>query len=277
MSYLQAIILGLVQGIAEFLPISSSGHLKLFEKLFALPNVETDYIFFDVLLHLGTLIAVCIVYHRIIWQTLRELLGMLHLRQYGPGEAPDGPRRRFIVLLIISLLPLFLILPLRNTIEALSSNYLVIGLMLMLTGLFLYICDHLPAGKKDEKEMTIWDALLVGLAQAFAVLPGLSRSGMTICAGSARGMDRSFAVQFSFLMSIPTILAAVILQLIDAFQAQIDAALLPKYLVGVAVAAISGIAAMRFLQFIARKNRFGGFAYYCWGAGVVSMFLFLIS
>lgn len=277
MSYLQAIILGLVQGIAEFLPISSSGHLKLFEKLLGLPNVETDYIFFDVLLHFGTLIAVCIVYHRVIWQTLRELLGMLHLRQYQPGETPDGPKRRFIILLIISLLPLFLILPIKNTVEALSSNYLVVGLMLILTGLCLYICDHLPAGKKDEKEMTVWDALLVGIAQAFAVLPGLSRSGLTICTGSARGMDRSFAVQFSFLMCIPTILAAIILQLVDAFKAGIDTALLPKYLVGVAVAAVSGIAAMRFLQFIARKNRFGGFAYYCWGAGVVSMFLFLIS
>ena len=277
MSYLQAIILGLVQGIAEFLPISSSGHLKLFEKLLGLPNVETDYIFFDVLLHFGTLIAVCIVYHRVIWQTLRELLGMLHLRQYQPGEMPDGPKRRFIILLIISLLPLFLILPIKNTVEALSSNYLVVGLMLILTGLCLYICDHLPTGKKDEKEMTVWDALLVGIAQAFAVLPGLSRSGLTICTGSARGMDRSFAVQFSFLMSIPSILAAIILQLVDAFKAGIDTALLPKYLVGVAVAAVSGIAAMRFLQFIARKNRFGGFAYYCWGAGVVSMFLFLIS
>ena len=277
MSYLQAIILGLVQGIAEFLPISSSGHLKLFEKLLGLPNVETDYIFFDVLLHFGTLIAVFIVYHRVIWDLLREMLAMLHLRQYRPGKAPDGPKRRMIVLLIVSLLPLFLVLPLRDVLENLGANYLVVGFMLMLTGLCLYICDHLPRGKKDEKEMTLWDSLLVGIAQACAVMPGLSRSGMTICAGTARGLDRSYAVQFSFLMSIPTILAAVIVQLVDAVKVGLDISMLPKYLVGVAVAAVSGIAAMRFLQFIAKKGRFGGFAYYCWGAGVLSMFLFLIS
>lgn len=277
MSYLQAIILGLVQGIAEFLPISSSGHLKLCEKLLGLPNVETDYIFFDVLLHLGTLIAVFIVYHRVIWDLLKEFLAMLHIRQYRPGETPDGPKRRMIVLLIASLLPLFLVLPLKGVLESLGGNYLVVGLMLLLTGLCLYVCDHLPRGKKDEREMTLWDSILIGLAQACAVMPGLSRSGMTICAGSARGLDRSYAVQFSFLMSIPTILAAVVLQLVDALQVGIDTALLPKYLVGVAVAALSGIAAMRFLQFIAKRSRFGGFAYYCWGAGVLSMFLFLIS
>ena len=277
MTYLQAIILGLVQGIAEFLPISSSGHLKIFEKLLGLPNLETDYIFFDVLLHLGTLIAVLIVYHRVIARLLREAFTMVHIRQARPGEEPDGPMRRMIVLILVSLLPLFVILPIKDHLEKLGSNYLVVGLMLMVTGLALYLCDHFPKGKKTEREMTIWDALIVGVAQACAVMPGLSRSGMTISAGSARGLDRSFAVQFSFLMSIPTIIAAVLLQLIDAVKAGIDASLLPKYLVGVVIAAASGVASMRLLQFIARRSRFGGFAYYCWGAGILSMFLFLIS
>ncbi len=275
MTYLQAIILGLVQGIAEFLPISSSGHLKLFEKLLGLPNVETEYIFFDVLLHLGTLIAVFIVYRRTILDLLREFFSMLHLGR--TDLQPNGPNRREILLLIVSLLPLLLVLPVKGWVETLGSNYLVVGLMLLLTGFALYICDHLPRGKKDEREMTIWDALLVGLSQAAAVLPGLSRSGMTICTGTARGLDRSYAVQFSFLMSIPTVLAAVILQLADAIRGGIDMAMLPKYLLGVVVAAASGVAAMRFLQFIAKRSRFGGFAYYCWGAGVLSMFLFLIS
>ena len=277
MTYLQAIILGLVQGIAEFLPISSSGHLKIFEKLLGLPNVETDYIFFDVLLHFGTLVAVLIVYHRVIARLLREAFTMVHIRAARPGEEPDGPMRRMIVLLLVSLLPLFLILPIKSHLEKLGSNYLIVGLMLMVTGMALYLCDHFPKGKKTEREMTIWDALVVGVAQACAVMPGLSRSGMTISAGSARGLDRSYAVQFSFLMSIPTILAAVLLQLIDAVKEGIDTSLLPKYLVGVVIAAASGVASMRLLQFIARRSRFGGFAYYCWGAGILSMFLFLIS
>ncbi len=275
MSYLQAIILGLVQGIAEFLPISSSGHLKLFEKLLGLPNVETDYLLFDLLLHLGTLIAVFIVYRRVIGDILSELLAMLHLRS-GKSE-PDIPKRRLIVMLIVSLLPLFVIFPFKDSLEKLGSNYLVIGIMLILTGLALYICDHLPKGKKTEKDMGIGDALIIGASQALAVMPGLSRSGMTISAGSSRGLDRSYAVQFSFLMSIPTILAAVLLELIDAIQIGVDSALLPKYLLGVVIAAASGIAAMKFLQFIAQKKKFGGFAYYCWGVGILSMFLFLIS
>ena len=277
MSYLQAIILGLVQGIAEFLPISSSGHLKLFEKLLGLPNVETDYILFDVLLHFGTLVAVLIVYRKVIADLLREALTMVHLRTPRPGETPDLPKRRMIALLIASLLPLFLILPIKDRMEKLGGSYLFIGLMLITTGLVLYLCDHFAKGKKTEREMTIWDALVVGCAQAVAVLPGLSRSGMTISAGTARGLDRSYAVQFSFLMSIPTILAAVVLQIADALKAGIDPSLLPKYLVGVVVAGASGVGAMRLLQYIAKKSKFGGFAYYCWGAGIVSMFLFLIS
>lgn len=277
MSYLQAMLLGLVQGIAEFLPISSSGHLKLFEKLIGLPNVETDYIFFDVLLHLGTLIAVFIVYRSVIADLLRELFTMLHLRRPRRGEMPNVPKRRMIVMLVISLFPLFLVLPIKNAMEALGGNYLMVGLMLMLTGMVLYVCDHLPKGNKTEKEMTIADAIFIGLAQSVAVMPGLSRSGMTISAGAGRGLERSYAVEFSFLMSIPTILAAVVLELADAIRAGIDTAMLPKYLAGVAVAAVSGIAAMRFLQFIAKRNRFGSFSYYCWGVGVLSMFLFLIS
>lgn len=277
MSYIEAIILGIIQGIAEFLPISSSGHLKLFEKLLGLPNVESDYIFFDVLLHLGTLIAVCIVYRKVLGKLVRELSIMLHIHKVTKDEVSDRTIRRMISLLIISLLPLFLILPIKSKIESLGSSYLFIGIMLIITGLTLYLCDHLPRGKKDEKEMTIWDSLLVGLAQCIAVCPGLSRSGMTISVGTARGLDRSYAIQFSFLMSIPTILAAVFIELIDAIRIGIDTTMIPKYLVGVAVATVFGIAAIRLLNLVAKRGRFGYFSYYCWGAGILSMFLFLIS
>ena len=171
MTYLEAIILGLVQGIAEFLPISSSGHLKLFEKLLGLPNVETDYILFDVLLHFGTLVAVLIVYHRVIADLLREALTMVHIRTPRAGETPDRPKRRMIALLIASLLPLFLILPVKDAMEKLGSSYLFIGIMLMITGLVLYMSDHFPKGEKTEKEMTLWDALLVGLGKRLPKVP----------------------------------------------------------------------------------------------------------
>ena len=120
------------------------------------------------------------------------------------------------------------------------------------------------------------DAILVGLAQAVAVVPGLSRSGTTTSAGMARGFDRTYAVKFSFLMSIPAVLGANILSIVDAVKAGIDTSLLPMYLVGVLVAMVSGYASISLLRFIARKGRFGGFAYYCWGAGLVTLILSLI-
>ena len=141
----------------------------------------------------------------------------------------------------------------------------------------LFLSDRLPRGTKTARNASMVDALLVGAAQAVAVVPGLSRSGTTIAAGMARGFDRSFAVKFSFLLSIPAVLGANVLSIADAVRAGIDTSLLPVYLVGVVVAMVSGYAAIGLLRFIARKGRFGGFAYYCWGAGLVTLILSLIS
>jgi len=132
-------------------------------------------------------------------------------------------------------------------------------------------------GNKDVKSASILDVLLVGIAQAIAVVPGLSRSGTTIAAGMSRGFDRAFAVKFSFFLSIPAVLGANILSIADALEAGIDWSLMPVYLVGVITAAVSGYLSIRLLKFITRKGSFGGFCYYCWGAGLVTMILFLIK
>ncbi len=276
MSYISAIILGLVQGVAEFLPISSSGHLSLFQHFFQLTDVEHDHMFFDVLLHLGTLVAVFFAYRRDIAELLREFFCMVHLRKLPQGQTPDIPARRMILMIIVATLPLLLVFPIRDRVELLYQNTFFIAFALVLTGTLLFVSDRMPRGHKTAGTATMGDAILVGLAQAVAVVPGLSRSGTTISAGMARGFDRTYAVKFSFLMSIPAVLGANILSIVDAVKAGIDTSLLPMYLVGVLVAMVSGYASISLLRFIARKGRFGGFAYYCWGAGLVTLILSLI-
>lgn len=276
MSYISAIILGLVQGVAEFLPISSSGHLSLFQHFFQLTDVEHDHMFFSVLLHLGTLVAVFFAYRRDIAELLREFFCMVHLRKLPQGQTPDIPARRMILMIIVATLPLLLVFPIKDRVELLYQNTFFIAFALVLTGTLLFVSDRMPRGHKTAGTATMGDAILVGLAQAVAVVPGLSRSGTTISAGMARGFDRTYAVKFSFLMSIPAVLGANILSIVDAVKAGIDPSLLPMYLVGVLVAMVSGYASISLLRFIARKGRFGGFAYYCWGAGLVTLILSLI-
>ena len=277
MSYLSAILLGLVQGIAEFLPISSSGHLSIFQQFFQLADVEHDHMFFDVLLHLGTLVAVFVAYRKDIAELLREFFSMIHLRKLPAGTKPDIPARRTILMIILATLPLVLVLPIKDHVEKLYQNTFFIAFALGITGLLLFLSDRLTQGTKNARNATLTDALLVGLSQAVAVVPGLSRSGTTISAGLARGFERTFAVKFSFLLSIPAVLGANLLSIVDALRSDFDTSLLPVYLVGVLVAMVSGYAAISLLRYIARKGRFGGFAYYCWGAGIVTLILSLIA
>ena len=280
MNAFQAIVLGIIQGVAEFLPISSSGHLKIIERIMGLGDVEGNFAFFDVMLHFGTLVAVFIAYRKDIAELLSELLRMIHLKKRPQQQHADIPARRLMLMIVVSLLPLFLILPFKSKIEALGTGehgMEFIGAALIVTGMLLYFSDRFAKGRKNEKNMTVVDALLVGAAQAVAVVPGLSRSGTTISAGMARGFDRTFAVRFSFLMSIPTVLAATLLQVIDAVQVGLGGLSIWACLLGMVVAGVCGYFAIRLLKFIAEKNRFGGFAYYCWAAGLVALILSLVS
>ena len=277
MTYLQSIILGFVQGVAEFLPISSSGHLSILQNVFGLASTEAEHLFFDVLLHLGTLLAVFVAYWGEIKALILEFFTMLHLRRLPAGQKPDRLSRRTIAFIIIGTLPLLVVLPVKDAVDSLYNNLLFIGCALLVTGLLLFLADRMGRGAKDAKTASIADILIVGFAQALAVVPGLSRSGTTIAAGLSRGFSREFAVKFSFFLSIPAVLGANILSLIDAVQVDIDWSMIPVYLVGVATAAVSGYLSISLLRFITRKNSFGGFCYYCWGAGLLTLVLFLIK
>lgn len=277
MSILDAIILGLVQGVAEFLPISSSGHLAILHNLFNMSDLGSNHMFFDVLLHFGTLIAICFMY----WSDIRAMLGqtidLLGGRTYDAnGGRRKFPEARLFLLIIVATLPLVLILPVHKYIEALSNSTIYVGIALVLTGCILLVADKMPKGSKTEKNMLFTDALIVGLCQCVATLPGLSRSGTTITAGIATGHDRSYAVKFSLLMSIPAVLGATLLELIDAVKTGIDVSLIPAYLFGMIAAMVSGVLSIGILKMIAKKTRFGGFSYYCWIVGVLTIILSLI-
>ncbi len=273
MSYLTAVLLGLVQGVTEFLPVSSSGHLAIAEQLLNLQGASNVPGFFDVLLHLGTLVAVFIAY----WDDIRDMIvelfaGIGDLAHHSTPN-PVPPARRLILLIIVGTLPLFVMVPFRHFFSSLGDNMYFIGGALIFTGILLFVSDRVHHGRKTEKTATMLDALLVGIGQAVALCPGISRSGMTITTGCFAGFERKFAVRFAFLLSIPAVIGANILSLKDAIDAGIDWASVPAYLVGVAVAAVSGYACIRLLRYIAEKGRFGAFAYYCWAVGALTLVL----
>ena len=268
--------MGLVQGVAEFLPISSSGHLAIAEHLLNMQGASNVPDFFDVLLHLGTLFAVFAAY----WDDIRDMVvefftGIGDLAHHRTPN-PVPPARRLILLIIVGTLPLFVMVPFRRFFSSLGDNMYFIGGALIFTGILLFVSDRVRHGRKSEKTATLLDALLVGVGQAIALCPGISRSGMTITAGCFAGFERKFAVRFAFLLSIPAVLGANILTLKDALETNIDWASVPAYLIGVVVAAVSGYASIRLLRYVADKGRFGAFAYYCWAAGALTLLLTIL-
>ena len=291
MTVLEAVFLGLVQGIAEFLPISSSGHLSViqnFQNELNMRPTGEGHLFFDVLLHLGTLVSVCIFYWKDIKgmaiefvaliRSLIDSLGGKRVRapRTAQGKKETTPARRMLILIIIGTLPLLVIMPIKSRIEELYYNTLFIGFAFLLTGAMLWVSDKLAQGKITAKTMRGTNALLIGVCQAVAVIPGLSRSGTTITAGLVNGLDRETAVRYSFLMSLPAIVGATLLEVIDAIKDGVDMSNLPVYFLGMLVAAVVGYIAIGLVRMIVKKGKFGYFAYYCAFAGVVTILMYFI-
>jgi len=270
MSMGAAIFLGFIQGVAEFLPISSSGHLSVLQNVFNFQSPEEGHMFFDVLLHLGTLVAIFAAY----WPDIRRIVvdTLDFIKDARSGELKkEYSGSRLLLMMFFATLPLFVVLPINDMLESLYYKTGFIGAIFLLTGCMLYVSDRMPRGRKSERQMTVVDALLIGVGQAVATIPGLSRSGTTITAGIATGHERSFAVKFSLLLSIPAVIGANILGLVDAIQEGFDTSLLGTYFVGMLVAAVTGYFSIVLLRRIVSKGRFGNFAYYMWGAGVVTL------
>ena len=277
MTYLMSAVLGFLQGVAEFLPISSSGHLSLFQHFFGMEEPDS---LFNILLHFATLIAVCVYYFQDVVEMIVEFfrgVAALFSRTPSRGNPPEG--RRLVLLVIVGTLPLFAVLPVESKIEMLGGSPVFVSCALLVTGCVLFLSDRYGGGRKTAKNATIKDALLVGLAQGVATIPGLSRSGCTISAGMAMGFQRKFAVRYSFLLSLPAVFGATLLKVIKTIKAAEPLAegILPKYLLGMAVAGVVGYFSIRLVDLLASKGKFGAFAWYCWGAGLLFLVLSIVG
>ena len=274
MSIWFAALQGLVQGLTEFLPVSSSGHLVLVQALFG-SGVETNYMLFNVLLHFGTLLSVVVAFWKDIKELFVEFFGWIR-----DGFRINGhPYRRFIVMLLITLVPMFLILPIESRLEAAFSSPLLVGLLLLVTAALLFLSEKAPKKHKTEQNASWLDALIVGIGQMFAVLPGLSRSGTTICTGLFCGFSREFAVRFAFIMSLPVVLGANILELADVIRepSLMGDASIACYADGILVSMVSGLAAIRLVIFITKRGNFRPFVVYCRLVGTVAVVASLIA
>ncbi|MBW2058651.1 MAG: undecaprenyl-diphosphate phosphatase [Deltaproteobacteria bacterium] len=275
MSSLESIVLGIIQGVTEFLPVSSSGHLVLFQSLFGL---EEPQLFFDIVLHGGTLLAVILVY----WDDIRSIAEDLFCyladrarRKAGPGFL-GRPGCRFALWIVVGTVPAGLVgLTFGKRIEPLFASPLLVGVALLVTGSVLWLTACFRGRGREVPEMGFWDAVWIGVSQGLALLPGISRSGMTVSAGLLRGLDRELSARFSFLLVIPATLGALLLAFVPHGGSGAPA---PVHLfLGGGVAFVTGYGSLRLLLGMIRGGRFYRFAYYCWAAGVAALILSLVG
>ncbi len=255
MNILEALILGIIQGLAEFLPISSSGHLVLFQKIF---GINEPMMSFNVLLHVGTLIPVLIVYRKDIWKLIRN------------------PFQKMTFLLVVGTIPAVIAsLCFGDIIDSLFAGGIFLALAFFATGILLLIADSINNGYKSEKEITYLDALLIGIVQAIAITPGISRSGSTITCSLGRKINRKSAAKFSFLLSIPAILGSLVLEFYKFFKYGENLGnleLLPT-LFGFLAAMLTGYLAITFMIKLIEKSRLKIFSFYVITLGIVLVVL----
>jgi len=268
-----AILLGAVQGFSEFLPISSSGHLALLQNLLDFHQYGADQIAFDIILHLGTLVAVFVAFWGDIKNLIRDVLGLL-LDKF---QVKNRPGRRLVILLILATLPLVGGALLERLIESSFESTLFIGCALIVTSVMLTVANKVGHGSKTEKNASYSDGLKVGLLQLVAIFPGISRSGATICGGLFCGFKRDFAVRFAFLMSIPAVIGGAVFKLPDMIATGIAPENILPYIVGFVTSAVCGYLAIWMVRTLMKKNSFQYFAIYCFAVGVISVILSLIG
>ena len=274
-----AILLGFIQGVAEFLPISSSGHLSVLQNIFHIQTAENGHMFFDVLLHLGTLFAVIAAYWSDVKSIVSDTLGFIHsfrLPEYPNSKPRRYPGARLLLMMFFATLPLIVVLPINDLVESLYYKTWFIGIAFIITGCILYVSDRMPKGRKNSRTMTVLDAVIIGICQCVATIPGISRSGTTLTAGVSRGLDRDFAMKFSLLLSIPAVLGANILSLFKSLST-LNTAYIGEYLAGMLTAAVSGYFSIILLRMLIRSGKYGRFSLYMWCMGVFTLIASLFT
>lgn len=263
MDMIKVIILGLVQGLTEFLPVSSSGHLVLAAEIL---NFHEEGVAFEVFVHLGTLLSVLIVFRQDVIKMILAPIQYLFSRY--KNEETNQYLLWDLYILIGTIPAAFIGLSFKSSIEAAFSNILLVILMLAITGTLLFLSRYMP--KKDEK-ITVLKSFLIGVSQAFAILPGISRSGSTIVTGIFLGIDKENAARFSFLLAIPAILGASVIKLKDLIAMDNYAVPFSYLILGAVVSFISGYFAILWLLDIVKKGKLEWFALYCYLIVAASM------
>ena len=273
MTIIKALILWLIQGVSEFLPISSSGHLSIAGRLMGFDPEADSLLSFNILLHVATLAAVFIVYRNDIWEMIKAFFGMCRDLFTGKGlRLKEFLYRRLIVMLVVATLPATVAaFVLGDIIE--NPELWQIGIFLIITAILLFLSEKLAGGNTDLEKMSSKRAFGVGCFQALGTLPGISRSGSTIVGGLFCGLDKKTAVRFSFLMSIPAILGALVLDIKDIFTAPSQTLSFLPVIVGMITAAVSGYFAIKFLLRLVEKSKLSYFSIYCTLAGIFAIIL----
>jgi undecaprenyl-diphosphatase len=264
LTLLEAIILGIVQGLTEFLPISSSGHLVLAQSIL---GITEPPLFFDVMLHLGTLLAVIVFFRKDIWDIISSIFGRDPSKS---GRISHYKTRRsarlFFWYIVIGTIPTLIIaLILKNTIEKAFLDPMIVSIMLIVTGIILWLSGRI--GQRG-KELNSIRAIIIGIVQGIAALPGISRSGSTISTALMAGIDGEKAARFSLLLSLPAIFGATILELKDVESINISTFTI---IIGIFIAFVVGYVSINLLVKILKRGRFSIFAYYCWAIGILSI------
>ena len=273
MDYLKAIILGIVQGATEFLPVSSSGHLSVFQHFMGLSGEGSLQL--TVFLHIGTLVAVCLVYYKTLWKLIKEIGKTLKETFTGKLDTKHvSEDRHMLYMMFISCVPLlFLFIPvgggrnLKDLVEGLANDtdILVEGFCFLVTAILLFAGSYASRTRKHIRPVAEGkDAWWIGVAQLFAAaFPGISRSGSTISTGMLLGVNKDYMVEYSFVLGTPAILAAAVLEVKDVLEGGALAIGIGPVLVGILVAAVVGVAAIKLLEWLVNKDKFQFFGYYC--------------
>lgn len=284
METLKAILMGLVQGVTEFLPISSSGHLAIMRHV--LHMQLDDGALFDVMLHFGTLVAVIVAFRKDIWKLICEFFNILltclanlliAFKRINNKSIPyikviSTTYRKLVVMIIISTIPTGILGIVGGELVEKASEYLIFtGVCLFITAALLIVADFCSNGKDKIKDVPYSGAFLLGIAQGIATLPGISRSGTTISCGMMIGMSRKTAVRYSFIMSIPAILGAVVVKIADIGKEKINPSMIPGYVLGTITAGIVGFLSIKFLIGFIKNKKYFGFAIYCFALGIVAI------
>ena len=269
-----AIIAGIIYALTELLGLSGSGHLAVVSSLFDIRLTELHQLF-KAMLEFSVMLALLVVYRRDVAAMIRDTAGLTGFGRQAQKQQ-RFPETRLLFMLAMATLPLLIMLPFRRSYFSLWNSQTFVGVMLLLNGAVLLVCERMIPGKKGLGRMSVLDALIIGICQAVAVIPGLSRLSLSVTCATAEGFQKGYAIRFGMLMAIPAMFGASILSLADAAMAGIDTQFLTVYLIGMGASLITGIVTIYGFRRLAHRRGYGGLAYYCWVAGLLAVILALI-